>query len=940
MYKAILKEIGAEESDMGYLFDESDDEDIRGDDHERDENSLGGDNHSGNMAMQQLNRQTLTNGIISIDDHLLRQWESEFEDNAVDDPNEIKRNTDDVKSFTRNLVRSKESICVSSDIHHRIQQQPAWEQMFEMANAKQEQLMGEMINLQMAQKESSPRNKIKRPTIDSEKTPNEGEEMSDSSPIVLQEINANGPNLNPSTDSSSTMQQISKRNAKLQDQWQSQQEKSVKLQDKLTIMQTQFYNQQDQWEKEQQELFSPTRSPSKIPRWRSSTLMTTNTVAEIPTVCAKMGNETDCISPKNTTMSLDNTSSKELEASTALVLQLEAQLQESRKAQQSQKDELGDCKDRLKKRDVEHQAFLLRYETEKKSWNYEMKEKQIKYHDELQSREADLEDTRQNLHQQIAANQSLREKHREGSKELTSKTIALKEELEVTQNQIKSEREQNQKQTAYIQELKDEKHQLKTGFTRKEGSERTQYKIESNTEDRMEEQIQKTSEFQSRIREIEGRHIKEVEYWKAEVEDYRRQIELNSMRMESHLMDANARYAELERKHDKEFKEWQLLLDANITKIIADEDGAEDQNILEDNKKNLMVIGAGNTSTELLSPIRKAPSMPPRQTIQEGAENNNISSDGDNSLNYDSESIPSESINMINDLLEELGEMDLERTAILKEISCDNHDGRFDIAQIRNKSEDAFTNANRSAIISEAIDGKSDPKTDEDLEENNYEAEFDIEESPQPLESSVNAWGDSERKKVNTSDATNDSEVLDETLHLLNNLKNMLSSHGMGNEHETTVLERLEVLSELMQSQDQSNAVSMAAKPDVSSGSAGDEMPFAISASQGNTNDTSWISTAKAIAPTDPWPILVTELKNRCDFLERDRDEVTRITEQILKMERASHKVELETAIATTERKANETLHRIQLESNQEMNGFYQKIYFQCQQESFDYSSG
>jgi len=49
-------------------------------------------------------------------------------------------------------------------------------------------------------------------------------------------------------------------------------------------------------------------------------------------------------------------------------------------------------------------------------------------------------------------------------------------------------------------------------------------------------------------------------------------------------------------------------------------------------------------------------------------------------------------------------------------------------------------------------------------------------------------------------------------------------------------------------------------------------------------------------------------------------------------MERTSHKVELEAAVATAERKANETLHEVQLQSNREMNSFYQNICFQCKQ--------
>lgn len=882
MYKAILKEIGAKEGNMSYLFDESDDEDLRGDDHEVYENNQLVEYTRGGIAIQQTNDQNSREGIESDDESLLHQWESEAEDDVVDDPSKIKRDAYEVKTSTENSASKDASVHAGIDKDSSVQQIPAWKKMLQETSAKQQELMGQMINLHKAQKESSPRNKIRNLTAMtySEKSLYEGgDEGSASSPLVLKEINRNDPNLNlnSSAVSSSSIQQISTRNTKLQGQWQSQQEKSAKLQDKLNIMQTKFYNQQEQWEIEQEELFSPPpRSPTKIPKWHSSTNATNSTVAETDTSQEK---PSTISSPKNLHESA-YASSQELESSKVLILQLKAQLEESRKIQQSQQDELSDCKDRLKKRDFEHQALLLRYETEKKSWKEEMNDNQAQHDIELQTRDSELEDTRHKLHQQIAVNQDLRGRHED-----ESSTVALKEELASVKNQMKLEMEQNQKHSAHIQELEDENHRLKTDFTRKQELERTQQEIKSQMKVAIEEQTKKTREFQSRIRELEGRHAEELEYWKKEVDSHRQQVELNSTRMESQLEDANARYAELERKHDKEVKEWQLLLDADITKEVAGESGFEDH----ESKKDLMAIGAGNTIAESLSPIRKVQSMYARQRNDEGHE----------------------SINMIDDLLQEIGEMDLERTAILKEINGEDDNGHALSAQVGNKAEGSL----RSATMETRLDGES--------------------EYPKPTELPDSSVDDPGRKNMNQSDSTNDSEVLDETLHLLNNLKTMLTSQG--NEHETTVIERLEVLSELMQSQDQSQRDS---GNNVSYISSRDEAPFAITMPRGETNNSSWISTVDAAAPTDPWPALVAELKNRCEFLERDRDEVTRITEQILEMERASHKAELEAAVATAERKANETLQRLQLESNQEMDSFYQNICFQYQQDAFDFSNG
>jgi hypothetical protein len=52
-------------------------------------------------------------------------------------------------------------------------------------------------------------------------------------------------------------------------------------------------------------------------------------------------------------------------------------------------------------------------------------------------------------------------------------------------------------------------------------------------------------------------------------------------------------------------------------------------------------------------------------------------------------------------------------------------------------------------------------------------------------------------------------------------------------------------------------------------------------------------------------------------------------------MERTSHKVELEAAVATTERKANENLHQVQLETNREMNNIYRNMCLQCQKKVY-----
>ncbi len=778
MYKDILKEIGAEESYMEYLFEESDDEDnnISSNDDEGGDNDLLTDLSRRETPVNERNGQTASTNNVSVDDgNFLNQWEAETEESGIDDPNKISREEGKVKTSTMN--KSSQNSNTSSD------SLPAWKQMLQVATAKQEQIMDQMISLQQAQKESSPRNRMKHLSTN----PETNEEAD-----IVKGVNENEnePNLNSSVVSSNTLnmiQQISTRNAKLQGQWQYQQEKSNKLQDKLNIMQTTFYSQQEQWKKEKEELFSPVqspdpiRSPSKIPKWGSST--------ESPKPSNSARSTFDERLAIASNISSENTSAEELELSKALIMQLEVQLEESRKLQQSQKDELREYKDRLAKRDVEHKAFLLRYETDKKSWEDESKEKETQYHKELQSRETDLEETRQKLQEQIFINEDLIEKHQN-----ESRSLALP-------NQLLSETEASEKQLAYIRELEEENNLLKTESTRKEELQRTQEEIKLQMKKAIEEQTKKAREFQSRIRELEGRHAEEV----------------------------------------------------------------EGENTFEYNESqdNLPAIGAGTTGAETLSPIRKEPQQ----------ENGNASNNGSG--------MPNESLTIIDNLLHELGEMDLERTAILEEIRNDHEKSD----QIGNKSN--------------------------------------AEEDP-----------------ANASDATSESEVLDETLHLLNNLKTMLNSQENVKENENAVIEQLEVLSELIQSQDQSNLEAKMNSRNVSSSSAVVQTSLAILESLENAKELSWHSAVEAAGSNNPWIALVEELRSRCEFLERDRDEVTRITEQILEMERASHKAELEAAVAEVERKANENLHNIQLETNKEMNVFYQNICFECEDEAFDYSDG
>jgi len=408
-----------------------------------------------------------------------------------------------------------------------------------------------------------------------------------------------------------------------------------------------------------------------------------------------------------------------------------------------------------------------------------------------------------------------------------------------------------------------------------------------------------------------SRHEEKLQYWKKKVDDQNQQMQISNKNFKTQLEESNTRFADLEQKHDKEIKEWQMLLDADINSKGLNEIDIENGASGTWNKnatiatKNMI----GGIGLELLSPIRKASSST-------GQNNNDVDISSDSSSSSISvHSDPSESMDKIDNLLKELGQMGLEQTAILNEINSD---------YVQIESDDPSSTSDSVAMI--FADGKPEPKVGELQLNDEGTGDEDI---PRLVESPA-YFVDGNGEETNVSNTTSDSEVLDQTLSLLNNLKNMMTCQGEGNEYESTVIERLGVLSELMQDQSGYESLLSSVDQEVSGKQhyASEEESFDISTSRGN--DTSWISTMKAAAD-NPWPALVAELRFRCEFLERDRDNLTRITEQILGMERTSHRVELEAAVATAERKASENLHQVQLETNREMNSIYQSMCVHCQ---------
>jgi hypothetical protein len=184
------------------------------------------------------------------------------------------------------------------------------------------------------------------------------------------------------------------------------------------------------------------------------------------------------------------------------------------------------------------------------------------------------------------------------------------------------------------------------------------------------------------------------------------------------------------------------------------------------------------------------------------------------------------------------------------------------------------------------------------------------------------------RALVNT---TADSSTLDKTISLLYNLKDLMTNQGDSDEKETSILEQLEVLSEMMQDDASSSSTLQAQNRSLTL--------YGNDEGNANTSLTSFQSAAvepsfhnnASIREEDPWPALVDELRQRIAFLEHDRDEVVRITMIMLDQERESHQAELQAAVATTKRKAHEELQSLQSHTHQHMKQLYQTLCVHCQ---------
>ncbi|KAL3925992.1 MAG: hypothetical protein SGILL_000039 [Bacillariaceae sp.] len=814
MYRDILKEIGAEEANMQYLFDETSDDDSLL--HEEEE--------------PQQPRETLQNLSLSAssssDEDLLHSWEADAE--------EIKMTHQGggiASSATRPSPKQRPTL-----------KSPEWKEMLQEASVQQEELQAQLTNLQMSQRKSSPSNHRRNVEVE-QKTPAMEEKKSGANELEQ-----------PSDVISPVLKEISVRNAQLQDEWHSQQKQTVELQEKLDNLQSQFHEEQDQWKSEKNELFSPIRSPTRIPRWDPTPSKSSSKVSFVTSPSSSLPRSTNA--ERNNGSFLKSSESDDLNSSKVdsslvddrdeRIRELETQLREAKQLQEKQREELKGAKDRLETRDVDYKALFIKYESEKRAWEDTKAEMESEHQSEKESWVQQLESANDLLQTQVELNQEQREELQE------LKSASWTNELEETQKRIKMA---------------------------------------------VAQQTEKSEEFKTRIQDLEDRHEEERQSWKTRLESYKSQLEENSAGWERQLVEANDRYADLEDKYLNETKEWQNLLEMDIS------------NIEEEGKTQAIFRPSGNVLVEDNQNVTMSSPIPIDSTARQ--EDDETASQ-DSSLQVDS--VPSESMEKLDELMDELGQMSAERDAILDEIKADDDENQSKGGVFASKGD--ATESSRSPIR----DAQTAPTFDEP--------------APKPVETP-----ETSPRNDNELNTTSDSVVLDRTLTLLHGLKEMIGS-GDGAHNESTVLESLEMLSELMQ--DQASYQSMMSSPRRSvQDAAASVHETSLDISRDNSidmnsvgeNDTTWISSVKAAM--DPWPALVAELKSRCEFLERDRNELSRITEQIIKMERESHRVEMAAAAATAKREAGEKIHKIEQKCNRQVRIIYKNLCYHCQKKVY-----
>lgn len=162
------------------------------------------------------------------------------------------------------------------------------------------------------------------------------------------------------------------------------------------------------------------------------------------------------------------------------------------------------------------------------------------------------------------------------------------------------------------------------------------------------------------------------------------------------------------------------------------------------------------------------------------------------------------------------------------------------------------------------------------------------------------------------------NDHLDGTILLLNNLKDLMNGQKDENEKEASVWDQLHALSEMIDDETHLHSGSMndsrsGKRSNISAmrASIHSKAPRAPVENSAPSNSSILPDDKDDVEPLNQkeeiiWRVLVAELRHRISFLEHDRNEVVRITGEMLERDRDANRLKLQSAISTARREAFE----------------------------------
>jgi hypothetical protein len=588
--------------------------------------------------------------------------------------------------------------------------------------------------------------------------------------------------------------------------------------------------------------------------------------------------------------------------------------------------------------------------------------------------------------QQVKQQHSMERK--ETQQEMEEKDIAYQTlKLKMEQHQIQREEEWEQERQELLHQHAKEKEEMQAKHRQQVGDLQEQLETVQRQHDQQQETWQ--AELQAAIaeyQELHGIYARETKEWQTLLEleinrSHELQIAQDRISSVSPVDEQEEQPTEALERTSSPFRESTALallspilpskqqtpqhgIEDSLeydSSVMADEStNNEMNNKLEDlmkelgqmdQERNALLEQVQDTSTSLSSLALLSPMLPSKQqTPQHGLHVFGI----EDSLEYDSSVIADESTNnemndKLEDLLKELGQMDQERNALLEQVQ----DTKTSLSSSSGRVREAELSTDQGAQDEQPIEEDIEVAS---IEENEDSKNHGIDSNKEADTTSPDKRGDSSEGEDGAAlvvKGANDSSMLEDTLNLLLNLKDLMSGQGDETEKETSVLEQLEVLSELMQDEGETSLLLstsrlsenllalyspnknensfLALQDENNQSSVVETNDSALETSFPQATNISVLPSAAHSPTSNPWSALVKELNEKIQFLAHDRSELARVTNEMMKMERESHQIQQEAAVATARRQGLEQLNEYQQQTQHQVKNLYRTLCIHCQ---------